>query len=126
MFRATAVITTDASVRYAKQLLAHLGHKVTVEPLEGQPQAGRLVFAYGAGTVVPMDGRLVLDATAQDAESLARVEDVLARHLVKFGARRELTVSWQSAADGAVGPDDGAVVPVEPPTGADQPGRQQV
>lgn len=91
MFRATAVITTDASVRYAKQLLAHLGHKVPVEPLEGQPQAGRLVFSYGAGVVLPLDGRLVLDATADDPKSLALVEDVLARHLIKFGP----AVNWR-------------------------------
>jgi Uncharacterized protein conserved in bacteria len=91
----TAVVVTDAPVRYAKQLLAHLGRKNTVEPLEGEPDAGRLVFAYGSGTVRPGDGRLVLVAAADDAEDLAHVEDVLCRHLERFGARRELVVAWQ-------------------------------
>jgi hypothetical protein len=89
------VVPTDAAVRYAKQLLAHLGRKNTVELLDGEPDAGRLVFAYGTGTVRPATDRLVLDATAPDAEGLAHVEDVLARHLERFGARRELIVRWQ-------------------------------
>jgi len=107
MMMSTAVVVTDASPRYAKQLLSHLGRKVTVEPLADQPApAGRLVFAYGTGTVVPGDGALVLQAAAADAESLARVKDVMQRHLEKFGARRELVVSWgpegSSGAGGAV------------------------
>jgi hypothetical protein len=93
---ATAVVTTDAAVRYAKQLLAHLGRKNSVEAVDGAPEGGRLVFAYGLGTVRPEDGRLVLEAFAADDESLARVQDVLARHLVRFGARRELSVHWST------------------------------
>ena len=98
MLTSTAVVATDAPARYAKQLLSHLGHKAAaVEDVEGMPHAGRLVFAYGAGVVRPEDGKLVLEAVAADAESLARVEDVLARHLVRFGQRAELTVSWHRA-----------------------------
>ncbi len=77
---ATAVVTTDAAVRYAKQLLAHLGRKNSVEAVDDAPDGGRLV----------------LEAVAADDESLARVQDVLARHLVRFGARRELTVHWST------------------------------
>ena len=101
MMMSTAVVVTDSPSRYAKQLLSHLGHKVTVEPLADQPApAGRLVFAYGTGTVVPQGGALVLEAAAADAESLARVKDVMQRHLEKFGARRELLVSWGPEGDG--------------------------
>jgi hypothetical protein len=91
----TAVVPTEAAVRYAKQLLAHLGRKNPVEPVAGAPDAGRLLFAYGTGTVRPEDGRLVLEAAAADDESLARVQDVLGRHLERFGARRELSVRWE-------------------------------
>jgi hypothetical protein len=107
MLVSTAIVTTDAPARYAKQLLSHLGHKVTMEPLLDQPPpAGRLVFAYGVGTVLPLNGDLVMRAAAANAEALARVQDVLGRHLLKFGARRELVISWQPAesiADGKVG-----------------------
>jgi 2-iminobutanoate/2-iminopropanoate deaminase len=91
----TAVVAAEAAARYAKQLLSHVGRKATVQPLEGVPEGGRLVFAYGVGTVRPENGRLVLQASASDPESLARVEDVLGRHLVRFGARQQLTVSWE-------------------------------
>lgn len=95
-FDSVAEVPTDAAARYAKQLLSHLGHKVALEPLEGEPLGGRLVFAYATATVVPGPDRLTMRATASDAESLARVQDVLKRHLEKFGARRELAVEWQT------------------------------
>jgi hypothetical protein len=95
MLRSIAIVSTDAPERYAKQLLAHLGRKDTVETVAGERQGGRLVFAYGTGTVRPEDNRLVLEAVAEDVESLAHVEDVLGRHLVRFGAKRELVVNWR-------------------------------
>ena len=94
MPESTASVATDAAGRYAKQLLAHLGRKNTVDPLDGAPDGGRIRFAYGTGTVRPEADRLVLLAAADDAESLARVEDVLARHLERFGTRRDLSVQW--------------------------------
>ena len=106
MLLSIAVVSTDASERYGKQLLSHLGHKVTMEPLPDQPApAGRLVFAYGVGTVLPLNGDLVMRAAAANAEALARVQDVLGRHLLKFGARRELVINWQpaeSVTDGSI------------------------
>jgi hypothetical protein len=91
----TAVVVTDAPARYAKQLIAHLGRRASVEEVDGEPDARRLVFDYGTGVVRPEAGRLVLAAAAADDESLARVQDVLGRHLERFGQRNELTVSWQ-------------------------------
>ncbi len=103
MLTSTAVVATDAPERYAKQLLAHLGRKNTVETIGGERQGGRLVFAYGTGTVRPEDNRLVLEAAAEDVESLAHVEDVLGRHLERFGAKRELVVTWQRGDPDGVG-----------------------
>ena len=104
MLKSTAVVATDAPERYAKQLLAHLGRKNTVETVAGERQGGRLVFAYGNATVRPEDNQLVLEAAAEDPDSLAHVEDVLARHLERFGAKRELVVTWQrDNPDGAGG-----------------------
>ncbi len=95
MLVSIATVSTPTPERYAKQLLSHLGRKVGVEPLPDRPDpAGRLVFAYGAGVVLPGTSVLELRATAADAESLARVQDVLARHLVRFGARQELVITW--------------------------------
>jgi uncharacterized protein len=90
-----AKVATDAAPRYAKQLLSHLGHRAQVEALEGVPDGGKLVFAYGTGTVQPAGDHILLVAEAGDEESLRHVEDVLARHLERFGARRELVVTWE-------------------------------
>jgi len=95
VLESTAVVATDAPERYAKQLLAHLGRKNAVETVGGERQGGRLVFSYGSATVRPEDNQLVLEAAAEDPDSLAHVEDVLARHLERFGAKRELVVIWQ-------------------------------
>jgi uncharacterized protein len=95
VLESTAVVATDAPERYAKQLLAHLGRKNTVETVGGERQGGRLVFSYGTATVRPEDNQLVLEAAAEDPDSLAHVEDVLGRHLERFGAKRELVVTWR-------------------------------
>jgi hypothetical protein len=71
-FRSVADVPTDAAARYAKQLLSHLGHKVAVQAIEGEPRGGRLVFAYGTATVIPGSDRLTLRAAAADTESWAR------------------------------------------------------
>ncbi len=95
MLTSQAKVPTEAAPRYAKQLLSHLGHRAQVEALEGEPDGGKLVFAYGTGTVRPAGDHILLEAEAGDEESLRHVEDVLARHLERFGARRELVVTWQ-------------------------------
>jgi hypothetical protein len=94
MLTSQAKVPTDAAPRYAKQLLSHLGHRAQVEELPGEQEGGRLVFAYGTGTVRAAGDHIVLVAEAGDEESLRHVEDVLARHLERFGARRELVVTW--------------------------------
>ena len=97
MVESSAVVPTDAAARYAKQLLAHLGRKAGVEPVDGEPDGGRLTLSAGTGIVRPRADHLLLEAHAADEESLALVEDVLGRHLERFGARRELTVTWERA-----------------------------
>jgi hypothetical protein len=91
----SAHVPTDAAPRYAKQLVAHLGRKVPVEEIEG---AHRLGFEFGTGLVRAESGGVLLEAAAADPELLARVEDVLGRHLERFGRRNELVVIWRRPA----------------------------
>jgi hypothetical protein len=88
---ARADVRTDAPERYAKQLVSHLGRKVefSVEgPRSTAPIAG------GTGVIEVGDGVLTLLAAASDADTLDRVQDVLGRHLERFGQRNELVVVW--------------------------------
>jgi uncharacterized protein len=91
LLSARADVPTDAPERYAKQLVAHLGRR-----LEWATDGGTSTARVGEGTgqVVVGDGVLTLLAEAPDAEGLARVQDVLGRHLERFGQRNELVVSW--------------------------------
>ncbi|RKE21417.1 DUF2218 domain-containing protein [Streptomyces sp. TLI_171] len=93
MARSTARVTTDRPARYAKQLAAHMGRKITAEWSE---ETGRGTLAFGAGRaeLVAEEGALLL-AVDGEAENLAQLEDVVGRHLVRFGTRDELVVAWQ-------------------------------
>ncbi len=88
---ARADVPTAAPARYAKQLLSHLGRRVTWAT-DGDTSTAEL--AGGTGTVIVGDGVITLLAQAPDAEALARVQHVLGSHLERFGQRNELQVSW--------------------------------
>ncbi len=44
------------------------------------------------------DGVLVLTAVAETADGMAHIQDVVGRHLQRFGAREGLQVTWEPAA----------------------------
>jgi 3-hydroxyisobutyrate dehydrogenase-like beta-hydroxyacid dehydrogenase len=88
---AVAEVPTGAPERYAKQLVSHLGRRLTWQTDGATSRAG---IGDGVGTVVVGDGVLTLRAEAPDAETLARVQHVLGSHLERFGQRNELTVTW--------------------------------
>jgi uncharacterized protein len=88
---ARADVATASPERYAKQLVSHLGRK-TEFTTEGMTSTAPI--AGGTGAIEVGDGVLTLLAEASDAETLARVQDVLGRHLERFGQRNELTVVW--------------------------------
>jgi uncharacterized protein len=95
MPRSIARVPTDNPGRYGRQLLSHLGRKTAIEPLTDEPDGGTLVFAFGRGTIWPKEAHLELIAQSPDEEGLSHVQDVLARHLERFGARDELVVNWE-------------------------------
>jgi hypothetical protein len=71
--------------------VSHLGRKVDFA-VEGP--ASTASIAGGTGIIEVGDGVLVLRAEAPDRATLDRVQDVLGRHLERFGQRNELTVAW--------------------------------
>jgi hypothetical protein len=86
-----ADVRTDVPARYAKQLGSHLGHKL---PVQVAGDTTRIIFPSGDCLLVPGDGVLQMRATAPSEEALTRIEEVVGRHLEKFGARAGLVVNW--------------------------------
>ncbi|MER5750414.1 DUF2218 domain-containing protein [Streptomyces sp. NPDC002088] len=93
MPRSEARVATDRPHRYAKQLAAHLGRRAETSWDEDTGE-GRLVFADGTGSLAATEGALLLTVEAE-TEHLARLEDVVGRHLVRFGTKDELVVAWR-------------------------------
>jgi uncharacterized protein len=88
---ARADVPTESPERYAKQLVSHLGRRVEFTT-DGPTSTASI--AGGTGVIHIGDGVITLRAEAPDAETLDRVQDVLGRHLERFGQRNELAVVW--------------------------------
>jgi uncharacterized protein len=103
MASSTASVSTNRPARYAKQLAAHLSRRLSTEwdDLSG---TGWVELDNGRATLTAQDGVLVMriELVDGDEELLARFENVLGRHLVKFGRKDELVVDWIRA-DGTPG-----------------------
>jgi hypothetical protein len=88
----TAVVTTDRPARYGKQLVAHLGRR-NGGGWSDDADLGWIDLGDGRVEVAAVAGGLSL-RLAGPPEALERLEDVVGRHLVRFGAKDELVVAW--------------------------------
>ncbi len=86
-----ADVLTDAPARYAKQLVSHLGRKVAFVT-DGPTSTATVNDMTLAITVA--EAVLTLTVTGTDPSAVARGEHALGSHLERFGARRELSVTW--------------------------------
>lgn len=93
MPRSEARVATDRPGRYAKQLASHLGRKVTAH-WDAEAGRGELTFGAGTATLLAEPDALLLTVEGE-AQSLPQLEDVVGRHLVRFGGKDELVVEWQ-------------------------------
>jgi hypothetical protein len=98
MIESVAEVSTERPERYLKQLVSHLGHKVDTTMTE-DGRSGALTFNSGTCALAAEPGALVMTAHAEDTELLARVQDVVERHLVRFGTQDELIVAWSAPAE---------------------------
>jgi len=92
MPRSEARVATDRPHRYAKQLASHLGRRARTS-WDEETGEGRIDFEGGTGTLTAAEGALLL-AVEADADRLGLLEDVVGRHLVRFGTKDELVVAW--------------------------------
>ena len=96
----SATVATDRPQRYGKQLVSHMSRKAT-GTWNDEAGSGVIEFATGRADLSCGDGALLLHVQSQDGD-LERLEQVVGRHLVRFGTRDELVVSW-TRSDGSAG-----------------------
>lgn len=101
-----ALVATDRGARYGKQLASHLGRRAVTE-WDETGRRGTVLFSAGRGSaeLVAEDSGLrmrISPGPEAGPDTVAELEDVLGRHLVRFGARDELVVSW-TRVDGTAG-----------------------
>jgi hypothetical protein len=86
-----ATIGTPHAGRYLQQLCKHFAHKL---PVAFDEQSGKIVYSIGECRLVAGEGVLILMATAPDGERLGQLQEVIARHLLRFAFREEMRIGW--------------------------------
>ena len=112
---ATASVSTKRAARYGKQLVSHMGHKITGS-WDEEAGSGYLLFDREG----PVLGRFDVIASASDLrlelrttpERADRLEFIVGIHLARFGARDSLAISWERT-DGSEGTTQGPLTPEE-------------
>lgn len=97
----TATVQTDRPARYGKQLVSHMSRRGPGQWDEAQ-RTGTLDLTGGRLELETTDEALVLRLAVPAGGDVARLEDVIGRHLVRFGSRDELVVAWLRS-DGTAG-----------------------
>jgi hypothetical protein len=88
----TALVATGRPDRYGKQLASHMSKRITTS-WDETARTGVLDFGRGRADLTCVDDGLQLTLRCASAE-VAGLEDAVGRHLVRFGARDELVVTW--------------------------------
>lgn len=94
MIRSTAEVATASASRYLQQLCKHFAHKI---PAGFTPTQGSLTFPLGQVALAADAERLSITVSADDAERLGELCEVVARHLVRFAFREEPAIDWRAA-----------------------------
>ena len=89
-----AIVATEAPFRYMSQLCKHFQHKL---PVTLEVDRGSIEFGAGLCTLTMGPEQLTMQVDAADAEGLERLQDVVARHLLRFAFREPPAIVWQPA-----------------------------
>ena len=95
----TARVATDRPGRYGKQLASHFSRKLTTE-WDSEEGRGHISFKgevegrTGEIEMIAGDGVLLLQLEAPE-EYIGTLEDIIGRHLVRFGAKDNLRVAFR-------------------------------
>ena len=110
-----ATVPTERAARYGKQLVSHMGHKITGS-WDEEAGSGYLLFdregpVLGHVNVIASPSALTLEMHTEP-ERTDRLEFIVGIHLARFGARDSLAVSWERT-DDSEGSTQGPLTPVE-------------
>lgn len=92
--RRAATLATPHAEKYRKQLCRHFAHKLAVTEDES---SGLIPFSIGDCRVETEGERLTMTLSAPSEAEMVQLEDVVARHLVRFAFREELVIDWRPA-----------------------------
>ncbi len=96
MLSAEATVTTESSGRYLAQLVKHFAHKLPTT-LAADNSTGRIDFGMGPCDLAIRDGALHMRVEGATPEDLNRLQDVVARHLLRFAFREPPVIAWVQA-----------------------------
>ncbi|TDQ78877.1 hypothetical protein A8950_3339 [Dongia mobilis] len=87
-----ARVATASPARYLGQLCKHFAHRI---PAAHDAESGWIEFPFGRCDLAADGEVLAMSVAAANDEDLARMEDVIARHLVRFAFREPPEIVWQ-------------------------------
>lgn len=90
-----AEAATEHAARYLVQLCKHFRHKCPDTAWAEDGSTGRIVLPIGECRLAASPAALSIAVTAAGPEPLATLEDVIARHLVRFAFREPLALAWR-------------------------------
>jgi hypothetical protein len=91
MLTAQSSFNTAKATAYLKKFCRHFAHKL---PTEFDDVSGYVDFPFGDCRLVSQDDQLMFKVEAETEESLAKMEDVVARHMERFAFRDGITLMW--------------------------------
>lgn len=89
-----ATLSTPNADKYRRQLCKHFAHKL---PVTEDETSGLIPFSIGDCRVRSEGERLIMELTSPSDAEMTQLEDVVARHLVRFAFREELAIDWRPA-----------------------------
>ncbi len=92
---ATARVGTPLPRRYMTQLCKHFEHRLAVSYDETK---GSIRFEAGLCRLAVEPDALVMTVETADEAALPQLQDVVARHLLRFAFREPPEIVWQAAA----------------------------
>jgi len=91
---AILAVRTEHARRYLGQFVKHFAHKLPFA-WEETNERGEVEFPLGLCTLDADATRLSIIVNAGTEDDLARLRDVVERHLQRFAFREDLALEWQ-------------------------------